>query len=197
LTLYILILEKLSLMKLNANVVLFFLFAILSFTFSCSKKKLSPKEQLPPLTHTGAGTFGCLINGQFFKPKWNGLWRATLECHFVSHPSLPYSSLNINAENQHSYFNVLFRLQNPSIDSGSSFLYSINNDTGKVFAACGKAQWGRWEFQTDENSMGEFKITYLDIVKRIISGTFWFDAYDSTGTVIHVTDGRFDISYDS
>ena len=39
---------------------------------TCSKDKLSPLEQLPPITSRGANTFGCLINGEpvvFTNPK--------------------------------------------------------------------------------------------------------------------------------
>ncbi len=37
---------------------------------SCKKKESSnPKDDLPPITHTGANTFGCLVDGKLFKPK--------------------------------------------------------------------------------------------------------------------------------
>jgi len=36
---------------------------------SCKKNKpTNPVDQLPPETQTGANTFGCLINGEVFKP---------------------------------------------------------------------------------------------------------------------------------
>jgi hypothetical protein len=35
----------------------------------CRKHKTgNPIDQLPPETQTGANTFGCLVNGQVFKP---------------------------------------------------------------------------------------------------------------------------------
>ena len=49
--------------------------AVLMLT-QCSKCKndpapADPARQLPPATQTGAGTFGCLVNGQPYTPKGN------------------------------------------------------------------------------------------------------------------------------
>jgi len=39
---------------------------------SCKKEKLGI-DGLPPITQTGAQTFGCLIDGTLFKPKGSGI----------------------------------------------------------------------------------------------------------------------------
>lgn len=48
------------------------LFAVVSFLVSCSLfssndvERRSELEKLPPITHTGENTFGCLVNGKAF-----------------------------------------------------------------------------------------------------------------------------------
>lgn len=52
------------------------LYLALALLTQCSKCKddptpATPTDQLPPVTQTGAGTFGCLLNGQAFLPSGN------------------------------------------------------------------------------------------------------------------------------
>lgn len=52
-------------------------------------------------------------------------------------------------------------------------------------------------YQTNDTTNGTMNITRFDVVAKIISGTFSFDAAqrDSLANIVHVTDGRFDITY--
>ncbi|CAD0001286.1 hypothetical protein [Flavobacterium salmonis] len=52
---------------------LLLLFTALFILTSCDKDKdddkpTNPIDQLPPVTQTGANTFGCLLDGEVFKP---------------------------------------------------------------------------------------------------------------------------------
>jgi hypothetical protein len=50
---------------------------------SCQKEKLkNPTDELPPETQTGANTFGCLVNGQVFKPGGAQLSGGSLQCNY-------------------------------------------------------------------------------------------------------------------
>jgi hypothetical protein len=43
---------------------------------------------------------------------------------------------------------------------------------------------------------GQLTITHFDKQKQIVSGTFYFDAVETTkGDTVNVTDGRFDKNY--
>ncbi|MBS1947911.1 MAG: hypothetical protein JST47_09105 [Bacteroidetes bacterium] len=50
----------------------FFILAIslLSLVDGCSCKKSVAEPQLPPITQTGANTFGCKVNGKVWVPYW-------------------------------------------------------------------------------------------------------------------------------
>ena len=70
-------------MKMFTHLLLSFLLITL-FTFSnCKKNKpTNPVDELPPETQTGANTFGCLVNGQVFKPGGAQLSGGSLQCNY-------------------------------------------------------------------------------------------------------------------
>lgn len=51
------------------------------------------------------------------------------------------------------------------------------------------------QFYTTNLNKGELKITKLDTLQKIISGTFWFDAINSSGEKTEVRQGRFDMRF--
>jgi hypothetical protein len=60
---------------------IFFFTAVILSGSSCKKHKpISPVDQLPPETQTGANTFGCLVNGEVFKPGGLQLAGGSLNC---------------------------------------------------------------------------------------------------------------------
>lgn len=51
------------------------------------------------------------------------------------------------------------------------------------------------KFYTNTIKTGELKIIKLDPANSIISGTFWFDAENTTGEKVEIRQGRFDWRY--
>ncbi|MFN3908228.1 MAG: DUF6252 family protein [Flavobacterium sp.] len=51
------------------------------------------------------------------------------------------------------------------------------------------------DYVTNNTITGQLKITKLDQVNNIISGTFWFDAVNSNGVKVEIREGRFDMQY--
>mgnify|MGYP001627317650 CR=1 FL=1 len=47
-------------------------------------------------------------------------------------------------------------------------------------------------FRTDSEHTGTVEVKYFQ--NNIIAGTFQFDATDGEGNIVHVTDGRFDLT---
>lgn len=50
------------------SLLIYFLTVTVLTASMCKKKPVDPIDQLPPETQTGANTFGCLVNGEVFKP---------------------------------------------------------------------------------------------------------------------------------
>ncbi|MFT4062755.1 MAG: hypothetical protein QM642_10420 [Edaphocola sp.] len=175
------------------------LLAVLLLLASCRKHKAEaptdPLTLLPAYTETGAGTFGCLIDGEAFVPKkhWASL-EVSLQCYYQI---VNYTEIYFSLSAKNAYLDKYLGI---NID----YKYLIKNKTYKLgsftndssYATLGIYSGETIYFTRSTNYVGEMSIGYLDTINQIVSGTFWFDAVDtSSGKGIHVTNGRFDLHY--
>jgi hypothetical protein len=171
----------------------------LTLTLSCCNKDdnhFSSKDQLPPETQTGANTVGCLVNGVVFLPKQSGL-NSALECNYELINGKFYFNLRFS-----DYVNGIktVAVQTHDLNLQINQTYSLNVDTftdpnilggGGIYSISTLNH-----FSTNTIKTGELKITRLDLPNSIISGTFWFDAFNnSTNQSVEIRQGRFDMHY--
>lgn len=165
---------------------IFLLIVFSALIFSCKKET----TELPPVTQTGANTFGAKLNGEIWVPQGVGSIPAsnTLEARFVSSTSVLY----INARN----------FSKSPVET--EFEIVITNITGPGNYTLDAASYGYYvkrtvtpenEWQTNSQYTGTVTITKLDTAARIVSGTFQFNAINlyNSPQPISVTEGRFDI----
>jgi hypothetical protein len=173
--------------------------------YGCKKQKPSnPIDQLPPATDTGANTFGCLVNGKavvIHKPfgdlspdfgceyqliyntvsgySFNVYGTDVVDgCHFTS------VEIGLDSIQLHE---TTYLLNTPIVNYGRHGLVDIAN---------GCPPSPLLTYLTDSIVTGQLTITHFDQEKQIVSGTFYFDAVETTrGDTVHVTDGRFDMNY--
>lgn len=178
--------------------ILFFLCSILSI-ISCSNDNDSScvgVDCLPPATQTGANTVGCLVNGEVFLPKSEGINPAVV--------------VNYEFVDGDFFFRLTFRDQtgsaNESVNLFTRFVelevgetYTLN----KNFDDDGDYTGGGGEYQTSSSNeyftnllqTGELTVSRIDLSNSIISGTFWFDAINAEGDIVEIREGRFDYQY--
>ena len=182
------------------NIIKALLFVVL-FLFSVSSCKKEEKV-MPPLTFTGENTFGCYINGKLFVPEREVDFSGSCggaggEYYLVYHDST-FKSLNINGGNCTEDRAIQIRLNAFDIRKGVfSITYSLNQ-----FPAPGTSRaYYRVNskfFVTDSIRTGTCELLKFDTINNIASGTFAFEAYNvKDSSIIQVTDGRFDIKFDS
>lgn len=172
---------------------LFLLPMLYIIVFSSCKKSNTPVltelEKLPPITQTGANTFGCLLNGKAWLPKdnfgqptfeldvdptfGNGIFVLSAVRYETGSNSTSFSIGSVACTNSGNY-NIELPNQNFSYSStllGCSFTHNSNNVYRK----------------------GSFTITRYDLANRIFSGTFDFTIYkQGCGDTLYFTNGRFD-----
>ncbi len=146
--------------------------------YGCSKPKKT-EPQLPPLTHTGANVVAFKANGKVCTATSpNGSF------NLFTHPIYAVVYGDSNAVISASGYNPDFIL---TIGSKYRFVlgtYKIENtpySQGALFQ----------NFGTDSTHTGSITYTYYD--RNIVAGTFAFDAVNANDSVVHITDGRFDI----
>lgn len=170
------------------------IFAFACIFASCKKEK-TDEEQLPPITQTGANTFGCLINGKLFIPQG-------------FEQNKPNFSLTVDPTFQNGNFGIAVfnKVQEIRFDFGSNDLkdvgtYFLEDFTKSLVAQvsldktnCFFGPSSQCIIQGPCYVKGKLQITRYDLTNRIFSGIFDFKLFDpSTGCdTFYITQGRFD-----
>jgi hypothetical protein len=179
---------------------LLILLTITTTFISCCKKDImptpepTPLSQLPPATQTGANTFGCLLDGQVFKP---GFYNNSYQCFYQLVNGGYYFNVNANYRMGGVLKSIGINTEKLQITEGQTLKLYERLD-GNAFAtySIGNSNTGVIEdSETTITNTGELKITKLDLIKDIVSGTFWFDVKDKNGVVHQVREGRFDMLF--
>jgi hypothetical protein len=154
---------------------------------------------LPPETQTGAGTFGCKINGKVWVPRgadFNSGGNIVAN-YIYSYPTSPVGySFAFSATDFDTNPLTFFSLGIDSLKVTEGL--KLRLVTGRKGSAAGNYWIGndfRKTYITVDSLNGEIYIKKFDEINLIASGAFWFDAINSYGEIIHVTEGRFDVKY--
>ncbi|MGZ5189390.1 MAG: DUF6252 family protein [Flavisolibacter sp.] len=172
--------------------------SLLLLTSSCRKNKSKePVDQLPPETQTGANTFGCLVDGQVFKPKGDPLAGPLIKAQswFINGKN----GFSISARRSEGNQSKVVGIAGDSIIVRIGIFDLTSLNPGKMRGGYSYMDLNMVRpnlYETNDINRGELKITKVDNVNQIFSGTFWFDASDSyTGIVVKVREGRFDLPF--
>ena len=164
-------------------------FAIL-LSSQCKKPKVV--EQLPPETQTGANVIGFKADGKIYVAKYANV---SADYLFLNFP-YPYSNgyfLTIWGKKQNDW-HVGLLTDSLRVFQGQTYL--LNNYPFSAGTAWALYKKNGKEYYTREYLQGEFRISKLDSINKIISGTFWFDAIDTlSNTTVQIREGRFDLLY--
>jgi len=160
----------------------------------------TPEQMLPPITQTGAKTFGCLINGE--------LMLAINKCRTCpSNPNFdPTLGLQISAYMDTSSTAARFFVSLDFDDIGGTGIYSLDTIAKpkrelRIRNSVRVYKYSNPSYMFSTIDTGTFCQGELIISKwqrgpnPYVSGTFWFDLYNPaqyTDTV-HVRSGRFDV----
>ena len=184
------------------NLILILLSAL---TLSCcdkdDEKPKNPIDQLPPATETGANTAGCLVNGKAFLPKGSSQFGPTLSCFYQQDQDGYHLGLSIVEKTYAENKSVNISLNPQQLNENTTYnLVAISNGTSNY-----NSNFGQFiivnnvssdiRYNTTATVIGEFKVAKLNIQQRIISGTFWYDAINTSGEKVEVRGGRFDMHY--
>lgn len=173
---------------LNRSFTLLLLITVL-FSFQCRKHHISEIEKLPPVTQSGANTFGCLINGKAWMPSG-----------FDRNPNF---FIIVDPTFQNGNFDLrTYRIENHKTEKIIIFSNDIHqvgtftiSSTGNVFIDF-KSEINNCYFlgSSSNFSSGFLKIDRYDMQNGIVAGEFECTLYDRTTTcdTIKITNGRFD-----
>lgn len=167
---------------------------------SCKKPKpgtaLTEQEKLPPITETGANTFGCLVDGKAWLPNGSKPQTGGPNIQVYVDPTFQGGRFSITG-NQYNIPGSDISIG--STNCTSAGLFNLSNSAN--VAGYYKTILGSMPCQISSTDPGTFKTGFLSITKYdlntgIFSGTFEFKLYNSQslcGDTIRITNGRFDV----
>ena len=165
---------------------------------SCADDALQPRrnetdlealDRLVPITQNGAGTFGCLVNGELWIPEVDGASDVAADATTgISNPT----SMTImlvkepisDDRNQRMTIGTVFNVDSPTPMKRFA-LFLDSNRSGN----CAR-------INLDTNAVNLITVEYYDASSQIISGQFecTFREPDCAESIA-VTNGRFDLRY--
>nr|WP_315148777.1 DUF6252 family protein [uncultured Flavobacterium sp.] len=177
------------------------LILILFTTFvlsSCDKdgQFFAGKDQLPPETQTGANTVGCLVNGKVFLPKKEGI-NPEVNCFYQLVKGEYFFTMAFSDLRGIDGKTVSVQTSRINLAVGQVYILNKNPLDNADYTGGGGTFRQNYanKFYTNTIKTGELKIIKLDPANSIISGTFWFDAENTTGEKVEIRQGRFDWRY--
>jgi len=180
-----------------------FIASVFIFVLLCSCKK----DSFPAATQTGKGTFAAYVNGSIFKQNGTDPSGSMLKSDYYYNSidgSLPigyYFTVSGVYKDKNTSSYIVIHSNVMKIEEGKT--YPLSEDTvNSVYARYVFVQeienpggTGSKEFSY-QTTTGELNIAKLDTAQRIVSGSFWFDAADTTdGNKVQVRNGVFDVKY--
>jgi hypothetical protein len=187
--------------------ILLILIALYTLTSSSNcHKSNSPTNALPPETHAGLNTMGCLVNGQLFIPQETG---------YPPHQFSSAASYGVNGitsiifnwtDQPDCGFSILkIYLDSVQLQAGDTLTLGLMPDSSLISSV--KAQWATYMsfpcdsgalnlYSTNSQVTGQMIIDYYDNATDIglVAGRFSFDAVDKYGDTVHIREGRFDMA---
>jgi len=170
---------------------------IFSSLIACNKDDDQTIEeainQLPAATQTGAGTFGCLVNGEPFVHN-----EGQINCFYQYVDGGYYFRISgNNFDYDYDIVSISLGTENKSIEQNHTYQV-ITRENGNTYGGGGirvSPTMGE-TINTNENYTGELTITKLDFENFIVSGEFWFNVkHPKTGDTVKIREGRFDSQF--
>ena len=175
----------------NLNYILFLLPFFL-LVASCDDDTILPTPEtdvpgLPPATQTGAGTFGCLVDGEPWVAKSAPFASgSTVGLRVTHYPD--WNGFTIGAYNNDDRKSLTIHMSHVNVEG----LYEIDRASRGYLSTsiC-------WKNETPVDSSFYVNISRLDYSDRIISGNFSFFTRneDDNCPEIEISSGRFDATF--
>lgn len=155
----------------------------------------TPKTpELPPITHEGKNTFGCIVDGEIFAIPFE---THRIQCEYYFNKSKAnYGNFQLftNSGITSKLKSFGYQIYHSVLDTGYYKMDEKLATNGNLERRTVTFKYDRGKFHCTEEMFGSIHITYIDTINKIISGTFEFDAVNENNNTdtIRVRDGRFD-----
>lgn len=181
---------------------------LLTILTGCSNdSNNNPESKLPPITQTGANTFGCLIDGKLFIPRdGTGTYGGSDPgLNFLGgYPEGAYNEIDIRDYKSEKTTRMLIHIHNLRQIGVANYIINESNGMSNIdgfnhtYLHCKvyRESTDSYQYYRSYENSGTINITRYDFTNGIVSGTFEGLLKNSTdpNDIIEVKNGRFDIN---
>jgi hypothetical protein len=190
-----------------------FLSLITLYTLTSSSnchKSNSPTNQLPPETHAGLNTMGCLVDGVLFIPQTKSTTPGSAPGQFaaagynIPGPGISFHWTDFN-DSSLSWIDI--HVDSVDLQAGAMYTLGAPPDTTNLLSpnTTAMAQWALYYSEsgnvipsfthtTNSQVTGQIILDYYDGLNGLVAGRFSFDAVNKYGDTVHIREGRFDMA---
>lgn len=163
---------------------------------SCSQNDVAISDQY---TYTGRGGMKCEVDGILLAPSTALLYpnsnvTATLSPNGITSMVLTYTNGSVNNGLGPQGIAIVVKNANPTPNLTGTVFQLTEQLVQGDFGSFGNYNQNGIDFTTNQNVTGELKVLFHDPERRIIGGTFWFDAVSTDGGMRQIRNGQFDMT---
>jgi hypothetical protein len=185
----------------------FFVLGLILVSASCKKERVPPSttlselDNLAPPTQTGANIIGCLVDGVILNSSNNGFTKHVYSSYRPLFNGHGYTySLSVSGYRNTAFSvdaTISIQTDSLAVHEGQTILLSkaVHRGASASYEVDDYGNGSHLAYNTTITNPGSLKITRLDSLNNILSGTFTFNGVDSQGDMVHITNGRFDVKY--
>jgi hypothetical protein len=164
------------------------------FLSSCFKLP-PPEPKLPPVTQIGADTFGCKVNGKVWVATWKdaGFAASAVTLEIDRYNGLTYILIRAKNRPFAEAEGIDITFVSKKLAVGEYFGKTTTDSINATARIVDFVPNGIMDSYLRTDLPASFKITYIDTVRRIVSGEFYFTAGGANSQLYEVTEGRFDL----
>jgi len=179
---------------------------------SCNNDDNGFTPTLPPATQSGENTFGCYVDGKLLTPRdgtgtYLGADRGMQFLGLGTPPNYTYNEIKvrdfksgnggiiiIHFNNLHQNNEGVFDINQSNCQDGLSANNNIN-----ITCRLWNEETQEFEWFCSVNNTGKLTVTKYNFENRLLSGTFSCSVVNQNNPndIIEITEGRFDIKWDT
>ena len=161
--------------------------------FSCCKKK-DESPQLPAITQEGKNTFGCKVDGSIITATGKPInWNDDEYVDYRRGGGVIGVVTIIKAQNPSPKWDLRIEFNATDYETGLFIIKTSNYNQASYFDLhSNDAPLGGNSYYTNRKDTGIVNIMRNDT--KVIAGTFEMTVANDSGKIVHITDGRFDIT---
>lgn len=169
-----------------------FIFSI-SFILLALGKCECEKDSLTD--YDGMGGIESKVDGDFFRPSGGGLYGNKRAYFDGFEEGEDFLILSYSGEINDEYANLSLKISPIDRNNAIGKTFTLEKETENHTSSFATFSKVGEDFHTSDLNRGGATIDFFSFETGVVSGSFWFDAQGSSGEIVKLREGKFDMNF--